>query len=264
MIGIYKIINELNQDCYIGSSIKIKSRWTRHKKDLKNGNHHSIILQRSVEKYGIENFKFLILEECLKEDLLIREQYYLDLEKPKYNISLTAGSCLGCKQSKEVKEKRRQYAIDNNIKPPDSTWKDKQESVLMLEYNTLEILQKFNSLSEACRYLGKDSTFASTISSCCKNKRFSAYGYRWVFKEEDIPNLRNKKEIIPWNKGKKIESNKGKKVYQYDLNNIFIKEWDSVKEAEIQVGKGVGNCARGISKTSNGYKWTFNKDEYEK
>jgi hypothetical protein len=67
----------------------------------------------------------------------------------------------------------------------------------MLEYNTLEILQRFDSLSEACRYLGKDSTFASTISNCCKNKRFSAYGYRWAYKEEDILTLRNKKENIP-------------------------------------------------------------------
>lgn len=30
MIGIYKIINKLNGDCYIGSSIKLKDRKTRH------------------------------------------------------------------------------------------------------------------------------------------------------------------------------------------------------------------------------------------
>lgn len=105
MIGIYKIINELNEDCYIGSSIKVKNRWSRHKKDLKKGNHHSIILQRAVNKYGLENFKFLLLETCPIEILIEREQYYLDLEKPKYNMSPTAGSCLGCKQSEEVKEK---------------------------------------------------------------------------------------------------------------------------------------------------------------
>ncbi len=46
-------------------------------------------------------------------------------------------------------------------------------------------------------------------------------------------------------------------MYQYTLDNIFIKEWNSVKEAELEIGKGIGNCARGISKTSNGYIWKF-------
>ena len=39
-----------------------------------------------VEKYGIENFQFEIVEECLKSELLNREQYYLDTLNPKYNI----------------------------------------------------------------------------------------------------------------------------------------------------------------------------------
>ena len=129
----------------------------------------------------------------------------------------------------------------------------------MLHYDTLEILQKFASLSEACRFIGKDSTFASTISNCCKNKRYSAYGYRWAFKEEDIPTLRTKKEIIPWNKGKSVKSSKGKKVYQYDLEGNFLKEWNSIKEAESIIGKGIGNCARGKSKTSNGFVWKYEK-----
>jgi len=48
----------------------------------------------------------------------------------------------------------------------------------MLHYDTLEVLNEFESLSEACRFIGKDATFASTITSCCNNKRFSAYNYR--------------------------------------------------------------------------------------
>ena len=178
MIGIYKIINKLNGDCYIGSSIKLKDRRSRHFRDLKNGVHHSIVLQRAVDKYEIENFEFEIIEECSKEELLIKEQYYMDLLSPKYNICKIAGSPLGTKQSKEACEKKRKYAIENNIVPPESTWKEKQKEVYMLDYNTLEVIQKFESLSSACRYLGKDATFASTITSCCKNNRFSAYGYR--------------------------------------------------------------------------------------
>ena len=129
----------------------------------------------------------------------------------------------------------------------------------MLDYNTLEVLQEFISLSEACRFIGKDATFASTITSCCTNKRFSAYGYRWVFDIEDIKNLRQKKIKEPWNKGKKIDNKKSKHVFQYTLDNIFIKEWESIKDAELEFGKGIGNCARGKSKTSNGYIWKYEK-----
>lgn len=261
MIGIYEIKNVLNGDCYIGSSVDTEDRKRRHFRDLNKQCHHSTILQRAFNKYGSENFKFSIIEECEENCLIEKEQYYLDNKNPKYNISkMAGGGCLGYKHSEETKEKLRKQALDNSTKPPESTWKDRQESVLMLDYNTLEILNIFESLSAACRFVGKDSTFASTISNCCKNKRYSAYGYRWAFKEEDISILRTKKEIVPWNKGKNVKSSKRKKVYQYDLAGNFLKEWNSVKEAELEIGKGVGNCARGKSKTSNGFIWKYEKE----
>ena len=104
---------------------------------------------------------------------------------------------------KKQKIKHRKYALKNNVRPPESTWKDRQQSVYMLNKKTLEIIKEFDSLSSACRYIGKENTFVSTISSCCRNKRFSAFGYRWVFNTEDIELLREKKPIIAWNKGLK-------------------------------------------------------------
>jgi group I intron endonuclease len=256
--GIYEIRNLITGDCYIGSSVNLLQRKNRHFKDLKNNKHHSIILQRAYNKYNKEFFKFNVIEVIKDQNLLIeREQYFLDKINPKYNISPTAGSPLGCKQTKESCEKKRKYAIDNNIIPPESTWIARQEKVLMLDYNTLTIIKEFNSLSEACRFIGKDSTFASTISACCKNKRYSAYGYRWVFNKEDIKTLRTKKKLISWNKGKKVGNKLSKKVKQFDLNMNFIKEWNSVKEAECFFGKGISNCATGKSKTSNGYIWRY-------
>ena len=254
--GIYQIINTITNDLYIGSSINLKYRKNRHSKDLRKGNHHSIILQRAVNKYGITNFKFRIIELCEKELLISKEQYYIDKLKPKYNIYKTAGSPLGNKKSEETKEKHRQYAIDNNIKPPESTWKDKQKSIYKLDKNTLEVLEKYNSLSEACRSVNKDATFTSTIASFCNNKRFSSYRYRWLFSLEDIDKLRNKIPLIAWNKGKTFTKDT-KPVIQYSLKNEYIKEWKSVKEAEAIYGKGIGNCVRGKSNSSNWYKWKY-------
>lgn len=47
------------------------------------------------------------MEYCDKKETLLREQYYLDLLKPDYNILKNAGSPLGYKHSEEAKAKMR-------------------------------------------------------------------------------------------------------------------------------------------------------------
>ena len=59
--GIYKIFNIKNDEIYIGSAVNLKNRWNKHKWALKNKKHHSIILQRAFDKYGIDFFKFEII-----------------------------------------------------------------------------------------------------------------------------------------------------------------------------------------------------------
>jgi hypothetical protein len=181
--GIYKIVNLNNNKCYIGSSRNIKDRWRRHKKDLKNNCHHSIILQRSYNKHGKTKFSYEIIELCEVDKLLEREQHYIIELEPVYNICRIAGSSLGVKQSKEICEKKRQYALENNIKPPESTWKDKQKPIQMFNKQTDEFIKEFTSIAEACRFIGKNSTYASTLSSCAIGKRKTAFGYKWKFVE---------------------------------------------------------------------------------
>lgn len=77
--GIYKIQNILNEKIYIGRSKNISKRWFEHKRELKNKSHHSDKLQNAVNKYGIDNFEFSIIEEASESDILELEQKYLDL-----------------------------------------------------------------------------------------------------------------------------------------------------------------------------------------
>jgi group I intron endonuclease len=111
MIGIYIIINQINNKYYIGSSINIKQRWMEHKSELKSNKHSNKRFQNAWNKYGEENFIFNILETIKdKEKLIEREQAWLVWTKCYnrnigYNLSLTAGSCLGYKHSKETKKK---------------------------------------------------------------------------------------------------------------------------------------------------------------
>ena len=85
--GIYKITNIVNQKSYIGQSIHIESRWTDEKYVLTEPTdpRYKSSLSKAFRKYGIENFKFEILEECSKEELSSKEIYYIDLYNSYYN-----------------------------------------------------------------------------------------------------------------------------------------------------------------------------------
>lgn len=65
--GIYKITNITNNQVYIGESLNIEERWEKHKKNLKDGTHHSYKLQNDYNKFGEDNFTYEIIEELDKE-----------------------------------------------------------------------------------------------------------------------------------------------------------------------------------------------------
>jgi group I intron endonuclease len=96
--GIYKIVNKINKKCYMGASTNIKSRWYSHTYELKSHTHDNIHLQRAWDKYGKENFEFLIIEEIPKEQLTRKDQYYLNLCKDNptlyYNLVYESGGFL--------------------------------------------------------------------------------------------------------------------------------------------------------------------------
>lgn len=111
--GIYIIENNVNGKCYIGSSARLSRRRLEHFFYLKHNKHINKHLQNAYNKYGEIAFEFSILETVeddgnLKEKLLAREQYYIDLMKPQYNILQVAGSNLGYNHSKETKQKIRE------------------------------------------------------------------------------------------------------------------------------------------------------------
>lgn len=106
--GVYQIRNLVNGKLYIGSAAGqsgFLGRWRVHKHKLNHNRHHSPILQNAWKKYGQSFFIFEILEECEPNQCIEREQYYLDIEKPRYNICKVAGSQLGQRRSIESRHK---------------------------------------------------------------------------------------------------------------------------------------------------------------
>jgi len=112
MIGIYKILNRTTGKFYIGSSSRsIEGRWIEHLSGLRRNSHYNPRLQRAWNKYGEEDFDFIVLEEVKdKKQVVVREQYYLDYytcynKKIGYNICPTANSRLGYIHTEETKQK---------------------------------------------------------------------------------------------------------------------------------------------------------------
>lgn len=77
--GIYKITRLKTGEIYIGKSTDVKSRWQQHSKSCYHcGTISHSILHTTMEKDGIENFTWELLEEVEKHKLAEREKYWID------------------------------------------------------------------------------------------------------------------------------------------------------------------------------------------
>lgn len=110
--GIYAVVNLITGDFYIGSAVtgRMGNRFHKH---LFRGT-GSAIVHAAVLKYGLSNFAFVVLELIeggksieYNNNLLMREDHYLLILKPIYNIAPKAGNTLGVKHSNETKAKMK-------------------------------------------------------------------------------------------------------------------------------------------------------------
>ena len=106
--GIYKIANTVNGKFYIGSSVSVRKRLFAHFKELRRNIHHGKYIQHAYNKYGEEAFVCSVVLHCEKWELYRYEQALIDTLKPQYNMSPTAGTCLG---TKHTEESRRNMSI---------------------------------------------------------------------------------------------------------------------------------------------------------
>lgn len=90
--GIYKITNQLDNQCYIGQSTNIKDRWADHVKcglgiDTPAGNK----LYDAMQRDGVWNFSFELLEECSRDMLNQKEREYISIYDS-YNLGYNSTS----------------------------------------------------------------------------------------------------------------------------------------------------------------------------
>lgn len=219
MIGIYKITNIVNQKCYIGQSIDIQARWTKHLSVYNKQSTPDYELYRAMNKYGISNFTFEIVEECDKQSLNEREIYwiqYYDSFNNGYNMTIGGTACNGT-NDKIV------YQYDLNG----------------------ELINKYKSAHEAAR---ANNIQFTNICKVCRGERKTAGGYNWSYERKDIEKpiktiIKHNTAVIQYDKaGNQIaEYKSAKEAYrQTGINDTTI-----------------GLVCKGKGKTAGGYIWKY-------
>jgi len=188
--GVYKIINEVNGKIYIGSSKDLEKRWKSHKQQRK------FLIGRALNKYGIDNFVFEVLEECVECDLLNREQYYLDSLKPftptGYNICVVAGNTLGVKWTDERRQQQSElrkalgFGKWNKGKVPHNkgiSWSDDiKDKISAARLGKLTGSQNHKSI--ACSFIspGGEIVECESINGLARQNNLSPQGLWMVYK----------------------------------------------------------------------------------
>lgn len=112
--GIYLWTNKITDKTYDGSSVNLGRRFSTYF-SYNYLAYNNLPISRALLKYGYSEFRLDILEFCDKSVLIEREQYYLDLLKPEYNILKEAGSLLGFVHSESTRKRLANINIGRKI-----------------------------------------------------------------------------------------------------------------------------------------------------
>lgn len=111
-------------------------------------------------------------------------------------------------------------------------------------------IKKYNSARIASE---ETNTNQSQINVCCSGRTRYSNNFQWFYEY-----MGNK--IEPINKYENLY-HRTVKVNQYDKNKVFIKTWDTIKEASIAMGStsssNILRCLSGEGKTAYGYIWEY-------
>jgi len=173
---IYEWTNKLDGMKYLGS----------HKGTINDGYTGSgKRFENAKNKYGIENFERTIVEYIEKEeDILVREQYYLDTlncaRSPLYyNISPTAGGgdCGNGPKISATKKKKfasRDLVINNKGK----AMKDEQKLKIADEWEVITPEQEILTITNMLEFCRQNKLNASAMSAVARGKKSMYKGYK--------------------------------------------------------------------------------------
>ena len=222
--GIYMITNLVNSKKYIGSSINIQQRLMTHRSNLRHNSHVNKHLQNAWNKYGEDNFDYSILEFCPIEDRFIREQYYVDLLSPEYNISIEVVELPGTsEESRKKLSQTRKERIASGLIP-------KTHCTKVYVYDLFgRFIKEFESEADAIRELNITRNGMSKVLS---KEQTHTHGFR-IFKTPQnnlLPYKRKRdhksfKAVIVYNNYESFEFESAEKCAKhFNVHLVYIRD----------------------------------------
>jgi len=219
---VYLVENLINGKRYIGMDTKNNPKY------LGSGT----LIKISIRKYGSDNFKKIILEECKNiSELEKRESFWIN-----YYNALTNNNF---------------YNLEDNRKRGINPFKNKTKKELDLIYQKRESKRKQTNIKIGrANMKSKPKSFSNKISDIKRGVKRSVESkikQGNSLRGRTSPNKGNK-----WNISQK--RNMGRVIIQLKLDGTFIKEWSNIKEAKkILKLKGINNNLKLLSKTCGGF-----------
>ena len=232
---VYSFLNTATGDCYIGSTNCFKERKRQHVQMVLRGKHESRLVQESWDKWKNCFIFVLIQVEPDKEKRLDLEQFYIDTLQSSLNI---------CRTSRSVKGRVYTEASLERMSKAQIGRKASEETLAKLRF------AQQNRTQEA-----KDKTAAA---------------HRGMKRSEEArKNISLSKAGVPQSKEavtKRAHSNK-KPIDQFTLDGVYMKTWLSAVDVALSFNctdAAISQCARGITKKSQGFIWRFSSVEKSK
>lgn len=204
MAFIYVITNDINGKQYVGKTNNtIERRFKEHIRDSRKERCEKRPLYIAMNKYGIEHFHILALEECSAEDSFDREMYWIDKLCTYGHNGYNATKGGDSKKYYDYKEIANKYKeLHNKHKTAlffgcsDDTvrvackecnistvldYSEKSKSVAKIDKKTNQIICIYSSMKEASLENSGTDKNQSSIARVCSGERNTALGYKWSF-----------------------------------------------------------------------------------
>jgi hypothetical protein len=198
-----------------------------YKKDDKNETKKELI-ESLIKKYDYNDIPFIYKANLSEEESLNFEE----------ELIKKIGRC-------DLKLGPLTNLTDGNDGPSNMIIEKTRKKVCKLDYNTLKILEIYDSISIASE---KNNLHISNISSCCRKKSVSTGGYKWCYYKEN----------------KKIEVKKDYSitpVLMYSTKYELLKEFKSIKDACSYVNNdnytSITKSCIGKQRLFMGYIWEY-------
>ncbi len=220
---IYLITNKINNKRYVGKTIKsLSTRFYNHCYASKTGS--TTYFHKAIRKYGDDSFIIEELDRCDADVLGEKEIEWISKLKPEYNQTLGGdGGILGYSHTEETKKiisQKNTGKLVGNKNP------------FYNQTHTEEQKEKWSKMRK-----GKPSPCG-----------FAGKSHKEESKSKTSQTLKNNPNV------------KRTKVFQYDIEGNFLREFQSISDASKFVGTTPSNIkytCEGKFKHCKGYKWSY-------